>query len=178
MAKEIGTAVDYRRMWEGSVVSIHIAREASAAMESVSEVRAVPGRGLEGDRYAEGRGFYSRKPGFGGREVTLIEMETIEALLHGVVNAAGDRLGIKLSAADTRRNIATAGVPLNHLVGRDFWVGRVLMQGMRLCEPCKHLEDLTQRGVLGALIHRGGLRARIISEGVIRVGDVVREKLD
>ena len=161
------------RMWKGSVVSVHIARAASAPMESVPEVRAVPGRGLEGDRYFEGRGFYSQKPGVGGREVTLIEVETIEAL-HDVVNAAGDRLGIKLSAADTRRNIATAGVPLNHLVGRDFWVGRVLMQGTRLCEPCKHLEDLTQQGVLGALVHRGGLRARIMSEGTIRVGDTVR----
>ena len=166
--------LDYRHMWEGSVFSIHVAREASAPMESVSEVRAVPGRGLEGDRYFEGRGFYSQKPGFGGREVTLIETETIEALLHSVVNAAGDRLGVKLSAADTRRNIATAGVPLNHLVGRDFWVGPVLMHGTRLCEPCKHLEDLTQHGVLGALVHRGGLRARIVSEGTIRVGDTVR----
>lgn len=161
-------------MWEGRVVSIHTAPEAAASMKSVAEARAVPGRGLEGDRYYEGRGFYSPKPGFGGREVTLIESETVEALLHGAVNAAGDRLGIKLAAAETRRNIATEGVPLNHLVDRDFWVGPVLMRGTRLCEPCKHLEDLTQPGVLAALVHRGGLRARILTEGLIRVGDIVR----
>jgi len=155
-------------------VSIHLAPQASAPMQSVAEARAVPGRGLEGDRYFTGLGFYSSKPGYGGREVTLIEVETLEALANGAVNAEGQRLGIKLTAADSRRNIATAGVPLSHLVDREFWVGAVRMQGTRLCEPCKHLEELTGSGVLGALIHRGGLRARILTEGTIRVGDIVR----
>ena len=155
-------------------MSIHLAPQASAPMQSVAEARAVPGRGLEGDRYFTGLGFYSSKPGYGGREVTLIEVETLEALANGAVNAEGQRLGIKLTAADSRRNIATAGVPLSHLVDREFWVGAVRMQGTRLCEPCKHLEELTGSGVLGALIHRGGLRARILTEGTIRVGDIVR----
>lgn len=163
-------------MWQGSVVSIHIAKNDSAPMESLSAVRAVPGRGLEGDRYFLGTGFYSPRPSHGGREVTLIETEAVEALLHGVGNAEGHRLGITLSPAETRRNLATVGVPLNHLVDREFWVGSVLLVGTRLCEPCKHLEDLTQPGVMAGLIHRGGLRARILSEGVIRVGDVVRPK--
>src|ERR1700720_2532513 len=146
-------------MWEGSVVSIHVAAEASAAMQSITEVRALPGRGLEGDRYFSGTGFYSTKSSYGGREVTLIETEAVEALFGGVLNAEGQRLGIKLAAADTRRNIATSGVPLNHLIDREFRVGAVLMRGTRLCEPCKHLEDLTHRGVMSGLIHRGGLRA-------------------
>lgn len=146
-------------------------------MESVPEVRAVPGQGLKGDRYFHDRGFYSPKPSRGGREATLIEIETLEALLHGIVNAEGQTLGIKLSAADTRRNIATSGVPLNHLVDREFWVGDVLMRGTRLCEPCQHLESLTQKGILRALIHRGGLRARILTEGTIRVGDIIRPKI-
>ena len=163
-------------MWEGTVVSIHVAAEASAAMHSISEVRAFPGRGLDGDRYFVGTGFYSKKSSYGGREVTLIEKEAVEALLGGVLNAEGERCGIKLSAADTRRNIATASVPLNHLVDREFWVGAVLMRGTRLCEPCKHLDDLTVHGVMSGLIHRGGLRALILSEGVIRVGDAVRPK--
>src|SRR5438105_14202897 len=103
-------------MWEGSVVSIHIAPEGSVPMQTIGEVRALAGRGLEGDRYFTGTGFYSKKSSHGGREVTLIEIEAVEALLNGVLNAEGERLGIKLSAADTRRNIATSGVPLNHLV--------------------------------------------------------------
>ena len=107
-------------MWEGRLVSIHIAREASAPMETVPEVRALPGRGLEGDRYLFGRGHYSPRPSFGGREVTLIEVETIQALFGSVVNAEGQRLGIKLAPGDARRNIVTSGVPLNHLVDREF----------------------------------------------------------
>jgi len=161
-------------MWEGTVVSIHVASEASGQMKCITEVRAVPGRGLEGDRYFTGTGFYSKKSSFGGREVTLIEIESVEALFRGVLNAEGERLGISLTAADTRRNIATSGVPLNHLVDREFHVGAVLMRGMRLCEPCKHLEDLTQHGVVSGLIHRGGLRAQILTEGLIRVGDAIR----
>lgn len=145
-------------------------------MESVPEARAVPGRGLEGDRYFHGSGFYSGKASHGGREVTLIEVESVEALDRGVVNADGQTLGIKLSPAETRRNIATSGVPLNHLVDQEFWVGEVLLRGTRLCEPCRHLEDLTQKGVLGGLVHRGGLRARILTEGTIRVGDVIRPR--
>ena len=150
-------------MWDGRVVSLHLATEASAPMQTVTEVHAIPGRGLEGDRYFAGTGFYSKRPSAGGREVTLVETESVEALE-----------GIKLSAADSRRNIATAGVPLNHLVGREFHVGPVRMRGVRLCEPCQHLEELTERGVMSGLVHRGGLRAQILTEGVIRPGDVVR----
>ena len=149
-------------MWEGTVVSIHIAPAASAAMQSLAEVRAVPGRGLEGDRYFAGLGTFSASPSVGGRDITLIEIESVEAL------------GMDLSAADTRRNVVTSGVPLNHLVNREFRVGTVLMRGTRLCEPCSHLEKLTQPGVVNELIHRGGLRAQILSEGVIRAGDAVR----
>jgi hypothetical protein len=163
-------------MWEGSVVSIHIALEASASMQSCSEAKAVPGRGIEGDRYFVGKGFYSGKPSYGGREVTLIEIEAVEALFYGVTNAEGKRLGIKVAAGDARRNIVTSGVPLNHLTDREFWIGTVLMRGTRLCEPCKRLDDLTQPGVMSGLIHRGGLRAEILSEGVIHVGDTIHLK--
>jgi MOSC domain-containing protein YiiM len=152
-------------MWRGSVVSIHITPAAGQPMEIVPEARAVAGRGLEGDRYALGTGYYSGKPSDGGRELTLIESETLEAL-------AG--LGVKLAAAESRRNVATAGVPLNHLVGRDFWVGTVKLRGTRLCEPCKYLDGLTQDGAMSALIHRGGLRAQILNDGLIRTGDTIR----
>ena len=162
-------------MWQGSVVSIHIAPAGGVPLAVVPEVRAVPGRGLEGDRYFLGRGYYSPRPSPGGRDVTLIETETLEALEHGIVNADGERLGIKLTAADTRRNIATAGVPLNHLVGRTFWVGAVQLRGTRLCEPCQYLETLTGRPrLMSGLLHRGGLRAQILTEGLIRTGDVIR----
>ena len=152
-------------MWQGSVVSLHIAPAAGQPMQTVPEARALPGRGLESDRYALGTGYYSGKPGEGGRELTLIEIEALDAL---------PALGVKLGAAESRRNIATTGVPLNHLVGREFWVGTVKLRGTRLCEPCRYLDGLTQEGAMAALIHRGGLRAQILTDGLIRAGDTVK----
>src|SRR3989442_1093312 len=165
-------------MWQGSVASLHIAPRAAAPMESVQSVRAVPGRGLEGDRYFLGTGLYSPKASHGGREVTLVEAGAVAALAAGAKTAGPPGAGNTLPGAEPRRNIATSGVPLNHLVDREFWVGPVRMVGTRLCEPCKHLEDLTQKGVMAGLIHRGGVRARILSEGVIRGGDLIHPKTD
>lgn len=152
-------------MWEGTVISIHIATAAQGPMAPVNEVRAVPGKGLEGDRYSSGVGTYSNNPGL-GRDVTLIEIEAIEALKRDY--------GIELSPGDSRRNIVTRGVPLNHLVGQEFKVGQVTLRAIRLCEPCSHLEKLSLKGVQRGLIHRGGLRAEIVSGGSIRVEDIVQ----
>ncbi len=152
-------------MWQGSVVSIHIVSEAAKPTEAVAEVRAVPGQGLAGDRYFHKVGTYSSRPG-SGREVTLIEAEAIEALAR--------ETGIELPPGASRRNIMTRGVPLNHLVGQQFRVGEVVLEGTRLCEPCTHLEGLTRQGVLAGLIHRGGLRTVIVTGGTIRVGDAIR----
>ncbi len=150
--------------WTGEVVSIHIADTAEARMHPVDRVRAIPGKGLEGDRYFHESGTYSDRPG-PGREVTLIESETIEAM-------ARDNQ-ITIPAGATRRNVTTRGAPLNHLVGQEFEVGRVRLLGIKLCEPCSHLEGLTQRGIIAGLVHRGGLRAKILTEGDIRVGDPI-----
>jgi MOSC domain-containing protein YiiM len=154
-------------MWRGTVVSIHIAREAGGPMVGIDPARAVAGRGLEGDRYHDGTGFYSDHPG-PIREVSLIEEETIEALRRDH--------NLALAPGVTRRNILTRGVPLNHLVGREFRVGGATMRGVELCEPCKHVVDVTgKKGLLATLIHRGGLHAQILSGGLIRAGDVIEE---
>lgn len=152
-------------MYNGTVISIHIAPNAEARMTSVKEARAIPGKGLDGDRYFRQTGTYSGKPG-PDREVTLITVEAIEALRRDY--------GIALDPNDSRRNIVTQGVPLNFLVGREFTVGTVTLRGIRLCEPCGHLEGLTKNGVRAGLVHRGGLRAQILTEGVIRPGDPVK----
>lgn len=133
-------------------------------MKSISEVRAVVGKGLEGDRYFSLTGTYSNSPG-SDTKVTLIEIEAVEALKRDY--------GIELSPGESRRNIVTRGVPLNHAVGREFKVGEVLLRGIGLCEPCSHLERLSQKGVQRGLIHRGGLNAEVVTDGVIRVGDSV-----
>src|SRR5881628_4050141 len=138
--------------WHGEVVSIHLAPKAEDPMKSVKAIRAVPGKGLEGDRYFRESGTYSDRPG-PGREVTLIESEAIEAM------ARDNQITIPPGA--TRRNVTTRGAPLNHLVGQEFEVGRVRLLGIKLCEPCSHLESLTQKGIIAGLVHRGGLRANI-----------------
>ncbi len=150
---------------ESKVVSIQIAADAEAGMVCVSEVRAVPGRGLEGDRYFNGTGTYSQTPG-SGRQVTLIEAEALEALERDY--------HLKLEPKDSRRNILTRQVALNHLVGREFRVGEVVLLGTRLCEPCSHLEQLTGQKVSKGLLHRGGLRAEIMTGGRIRTGDLIQ----
>jgi 8-oxo-dGTP diphosphatase len=137
-------------------------------MENRNEVNAIAGKGIEGDRYFLGVGTYSSSAGV-SRDITLIEIETTEAL---------QRKGIFLSAGDARRNVVTRAVPLNHLVGRTFLIGEVYLRGTRLCEPCSYLETMTQKGVLKGLIHRGGLRADILTDGRMRVGDAVKQTDD
>jgi GrpB-like predicted nucleotidyltransferase (UPF0157 family) len=149
--------------WKGVVERIFIGPEATQPMTERWEVRAVEGKGLEGDRYAEGRGTFSNKPAT-GRHVTLVEAEALEAVAK-----------TKEIAFDvTRRNIVTRGVPLNHLVETEFTVGEVVLRGMRLCEPCSHLSRLAGDGELKtAFLHRGGLRAEIVKGGSIRVKDLI-----
>jgi MOSC domain-containing protein YiiM len=149
---------------DGHVEAIYLHEEAARPMRSVASVRAVSGCGLEGDRYWQGPPNPPNKSG-PDREVTLIEAEALEALLR--------ESGIALDASESRRNIVTRGVALNHLVTREFRVGGVTLRGLRLCEPCEHLQSLTRHGVLAGLTHRGGLRAQILGEGVLHVGDPV-----
>lgn len=130
---------------------------ASDALGPVSSVRAVAGHGLEGDRYffADGAG--------SGEALTLIEAEALE--------------DVGLTGAQARRQVVVRGVGLNDLVGKRFRVGEVECLGVELCEPCLHLQQLTRPGIIKDLIHRGGLRADILSGGTISVGDKVIEEL-
>jgi len=146
-----------------TVAAIHIAPAAGAPMHSVERVRAIAGIGLAGDRYAIGAGHYTDAKV--DRQITLIEAEEIEAL--------ADRAGIVLGRGETRRNITTRGIRLNELVGRRFRVGPVECEGTRLCEPCQYLTDLLGKPVLEPLVHRAGLRARILGDGEIALGDAV-----
>jgi MOSC domain-containing protein YiiM len=149
---------------QGTVISIHVAKTGGAPMETITHALVVAGKGLSGDRYYEGSGTYSTHPG-SGREVTLIESEALEALKRDY--------GVDIDRAQARRNIVTRAVALNHLVGREFTVGEARLYGTRLCDPCAHLESLSARGARRGLVHRGGLRAEVVSGGMIRVGDPV-----
>jgi MOSC domain-containing protein YiiM len=149
----------------GTVESIYITDDAAAPTKSIGAAHAVPGVGLDGDRYALKRGtFYEPLP---DRELTLIEAEAIEAFRR--------EYGVEFSLGDARRNIVTRGVALNDLVGKEFTVGNVRIRGIRLCEPCDFLQKLTGKPVLKGLLHKGGLRAQILTEGTIQVGAQVKE---
>lgn len=146
----------------GRVTEINIAARHEELPRPVERARAVAGRGLEGDRnfLADGDPEPNRDA-----DLTLIATEALDAL--------AEETGIHLTAAESRRNLLTLGVDLNALVGRRFLVGTVECEGIELCEPCRHLEGLTQPGVLRGLVHRGGLRAAILRDGAIGVGDPV-----
>lgn len=147
----------------GEIIGIFITSTGAAPLRAVQSVNAVAGRGLEGDRYFAGAGTFSKPTASPGMQVTFIESEALEALER--------EYGIALDPAHSRRNILTRGIALNHLVNREFSIGEARIKGIKLCEPCGHLEKLTRAGVKKGLIHRGGLRAQILAGGVIRLGD-------
>ena len=147
------------------VTALFIASEAGAPMRRVDAVRAVPGRGLEGDRYFRASGSYSRWPK-PGRALTLIAEEMLEALRR--------EEGVDLAPEESRRNVLTRGVDLNALVDRTFTVGEVTLRGVQRCQPCKYLARLTGHpGLHRSMLDRGGLRAQILNAGTIRTGDAV-----
>jgi len=135
-------------------------------MGSFPELTLVAGRGVEGDRYMIGNeaGFYSHKPEE-GRQVTLFEIETLEAL-------ARDKK-ITMLPEEHRRNVTVEGVPLNHLVGRRFWLGETLLEATRLSTPCRHIEEILGKAVCDPMINRAGLNCRFLQGGVVRLGDAV-----
>jgi MOSC domain-containing protein YiiM len=150
----------------GWVEAVAIADRAEAPMQQVTTAQAIPGRGLDGDRYANRVGTFTPRSGrSSGYDLTLIEAEVLDEL----TLPDGQRLGY----VEARRNIVTRGIGLNTLVGQRFRVGDVECIGRRLCEPCAHLERLTHKGVLRNLIHRGGLRADILTAGNITVGAAI-----
>ena len=155
--------------WRGVLLHVHVAEAASAPMREVVEARCVPGRGLEGDRYGAGTGTYSARPDV--REVTLIEQEVLDALARNDPPLQGGP--VRLLPNEHRRNLTVSGVPLNHLVGRRFRVGEVILRGGRLNFPCKYLEKLLDRPVFLPLYNRSGLNCGIERGGTLRPGDPI-----
>ncbi|RQG90249.1 MOSC domain-containing protein [Natrarchaeobius halalkaliphilus] len=145
----------------GHVHAVHVAPVRGEPVERIERATAVAGRGLEGDRYFAAEGSFSDRE---GSDLTLIEVETLEAV--------EDEYGIALESGVHRRNVTTTGVKLDQLVGSRFRLGGVRCEGVERCEPCSYLErHLERAGVREALVHRGGLRARILENGTITPGD-------
>jgi hypothetical protein len=144
----------------GVVEQIWIAPAAGEPARALDSVRTLPGRGLDGDRHVTGAGTFPS--GIPGSALTLIEAEVC------------DSFDAPLGPDDHRRNLVIRGLALNDLVGHEFTIGTVRCRGMRLCEPCTVVQRYAGRPVLRELVHRGGLRADIVSGGVIGIGDEIR----
>lgn len=143
----------------GHVQGIWLAASAGEPARGVPAAHAVPGRGLQGDRHVSGRGTFPSGPP--GSALTLIDAE---------VCASFDP---PLGPDEHRRNLVVGGIELNRLVGHQFTIGAVRCRGARLCEPCTVVQRYAGRPILRDLVHRGGLRADILSDGEIAVGDPV-----
>ncbi len=150
--------------WSGRIEGLHLCPRSFLPMRSPDSLTLIEGTGIEGDRYSVGEGFYSDRPEE-GRQVTLFEAETLDALLRDHK--------VRLRPDEHRRNITTRDVPLNHLVGRRFRIGPVLLEGTRLSTPCRHIEQITGQEIFTFLLNRSGLHARILQGGVIRVGNEI-----
>ena len=158
MTKSIST-------WSGTVLGLHKTPRSFLPMKSFGSLLLLAGIGIEGDRHATGEAFHSDRPEE-GRQITLFEEETIEALLRDH--------NIKLKPEDHRRNITTRDVPLNHLVGKRFKVGEAILEATRLSTPCRHIEQITGLELFNQLTNRSGLNAKIIVGGEIFVGDTIK----
>jgi MOSC domain-containing protein YiiM len=149
----------------GRVEAIFLAQPEVGPRIEVERATAVAGRGLDGDAYAAVPGSRRPRGSKNGRDITLMEAEALEGL--------AAEAGIELEPWEGRRNVLTRGIALNDLVGRRFRVGEVECVGRRLCDPCTHLQSLTAPGVLRGLVNRGGLRADVLTDGALAVGDEV-----
>jgi hypothetical protein len=151
----------------GAVVGIYTSEVKTGPMQSLVSATALAGRGLLGDRYAAKAGtFTPRSDRLHGYDLTLIESEVLDQATLADSSC--------LTAAQSRRNLITRGIDLNALVGQEFTIGSVRAAGQRLCEPCVHLQRLTRPGVVAALVHKGGLRADILTDGEIHLGDSIK----
>jgi MOSC domain-containing protein YiiM len=144
----------------GTVEGIFITGAHGELPAPVERVRVRSGAGLEGNRY-----YWEAGDAPPGRAVTLIAAEAVEAFRA--------ENGSSLQPAETRRNVLTRGIDVNSLVGKRFRIGEVECLGVELCEPCSHLESMTEPGVIKGLVHRAGLNADILGDGEISLGDAI-----
>lgn len=164
MTSRLPESLPTQSRFVGQIVALHFCPRAFLPMRSAPSLTLLAGQGVEGDRYCLDSGFYSHKPEE-GRQVTLFEIETLEALQRDH--------NILLLPEEHRRNITVRGIPLNHLVGKRFHLGEAILEGTRLSTPCKHLEEITGKKVFDPLINRSGLNCKIIRGGKVFINDII-----
>ena len=150
----------------GTIDGIYIAAQNGDLIQGHKQVAVKAGKGIVGDRYysetGNNRSSYKGEPDW---EITLIEAEVVEAFNRSE--------GHQFHVSDFRRNLVTRDVELNKLVGKRFSISGTLFYGVQLCEPCASLQQRLGVSILPELVGKGGLRAQILSNGVLTVGDSV-----
>lgn len=147
----------------GTVERVFVAPAGGESMQAVDAVQARAGRGLEGDRYATRRGYWTDVDEC---QVTLIAREDLDAV--------GAASGVALGDGQHRRNIVTRGVDLRALAGRTFRIGQATFSYDRPRPPCRYIESITEPGMTRALAaRRGGICVRVLESGLVRPGDEI-----
>lgn len=147
---------------KGVVESIYLTGKGGAKMERVEEARIVEG-GIVGDRYREGTGYWTGLDYV--CEVTLISAEDLDHIER--------EFGIRVRDGEHRRNVVVRSLDLDDLSGKRFRVGTTVLEYDRPRPPCRHVEEVTEPGMTRALKDRGGICARVVAPGAIRVGDAI-----
>lgn len=146
--------------------NIFIAPEHGTDQQEVHSIQLSAGQGIIGDRNFG-------KSDYPGQNLTLIESEVITAFNH--------TFNQSISLSDSRRNLITADIRLNELVGKEFQVGDVRLLGVELCEPCAYLgellanEGISKKEVIKAFVHKGGLRVDVLTDGIICQGMAITQ---
>jgi MOSC domain-containing protein YiiM len=154
----------------GRVVGLFTVDRRAEPMKQAEQLSALAGRGIEGDRYLLGTGTYSKKPE-PGRQVTLIQSEILESLQA--------KFNITVKPEECRRNVITEDIEINDLIGSEFFVGTVRLRAHRITQPCLYLENLLgQPGLYKELWDNGGISCEILTDGVIKEGDIIATSLD
>jgi MOSC domain-containing protein YiiM len=153
-----------------NVVGLYTCASAGQPMEARTRAQALAGSGFAGDRYATNQGTFSRSAKQIMRHVSVIAREAIEEANRDLAERGLAPFGVH----ETRRNIITEGVDVNALLGREFRVGDVRMRGTEPTKPCHRPSALVQKtGFAEAFASRGGVRAEVLSNGIISVGDLI-----
>ena len=142
------------------VFKIGIANKNNQQIQEVNSVEVFANKGILGDRH-----FKEYNDPF--NQLSLIESENIDYY--------NIRYGLNIPYKDFRRNIITKGIRLNDLVGKKLQIGKVELEGIDLCRPCRHLSEvLKQDNIIKEFLRRGGLRCQILSSSIIEVGNKIK----
>ena len=142
------------------VFKLGITDKNNKKIQEVESIEVITNKGIVGDRH-----FKDYNDPY--CQLSLIESENIDQY--------NIKHGLNISYVDFRRNIITKEIQLNNLIGKKFFIGKVKVEGIDLCRPCRHLtEMLNQENILKEFLRKGGLRCRILTSSKINIGDKIK----